>query len=265
MDVEVEAMRPCRAADANDGVPAASNPGLRLTWEFSVDGAPAGDWSWSDDASPPLDRLTPIRQPHSSEHHRHVPATVYSMTNGDFVSLESGLEHDLVRRLDRDPAVVRILPQPFRLRWSGSVEGTHTPDILSLHSDGAPTVWDVRAPDQQDDDFLAESAVLRQACPLVRWRYELFAGMGEIERLNMLWLNGFRRKPPWAFRCEDLVLLAVGPGGSTMAGVFSHDDGSGELISTMWHLLWCNKLQIDTAAPWTLNTIVTLGQECADD
>lgn len=257
-------MRSCRAADAIDGVPAASSSGLCLAWDFSVDGGTATEWSWPDDAPPPLGQLTPVRQPQSSEHHRHVPATVYSMTNGDFVSLESGLEHDLVRRLDRDPAVSRILSQPFTLRWSGSVKG-HTPDILSVHTDSAPTVWDVRGPERQDDDFLAASTVIRQACTLVGWRYELFAGMDEIERLNMMWLTGFRREPSWAYRCEEQVRRAVGPGGSTMANIFSHDDGSGELISTLWHLLWRNELHIDMTVSWTLDTIVTLGKERTDD
>ena len=264
MDVEVGAMRSCRAADVIDGVSAASGSGLRLAWDFSVDGEPATEWSWPGDAPPPLDQLTPVRQSQSSEHNRHVPATVYSMTNGDFVSLESGLEHDLVRRLDRDPTVSRILPQPFTLRWSGCAQG-HTPDLLSVNVDGTPTVWDVRGPERQDDDFLAATEVTRQACAMVGWRYEHFAGMDKIERLNLLWLNGFRRSPPWSSRRKDQVRLSVGPGGAAMAVVFSHDDGSGELISTMWHLLWCNELHIDMTVRWTLDTIVTLGKERSDD
>ena len=36
------------------------------------------------------------------------------------------------------------------------------------------------------------------------------------------------------------------------------DDGSGELISTVWHLLWRGALDIDMTAPWTLTTAVAL-------
>jgi hypothetical protein len=105
VDVEVEAMRPCRAAgDVGGG--SANSIDMQLTWTFRVGTDPRAEWSWPALGAPPLSRLAPVRQPRSSEHNRHVPVTAYSMTNSDFVSLESGLEHDLVRRLDRDQAVL---------------------------------------------------------------------------------------------------------------------------------------------------------------
>lgn len=258
-------MRRNRNTDIRDGVPAANGTDVRLTWEFSIAGEPPEQWSWSERGTPPLDQLGPVRRPRSSEHHRHVPVTAYSITNGGFVHLESGLEHDLFRRLERDSTAVRIVAQPFELSWNGSETGSHTPDLLTTRADGVPTVWDVRPPEEQDQDFCEKSAITRQACTLVGWHYEVFAGMEEIERLNMLWLYGFRRKPAWAGRHEIQVCVAVGPGGCTLADVFAHDDGSGELISTMWHLLWCNELHIGMKVRWTLGTVVTLGKERADD
>lgn len=258
MDVEVEAMRPGRVVGVGDGAPTANGTDVHVRWTFRVGAEPPRVWSWRDRGAPPLDQLAPVRQPQSSEHNRHVPVTAYTMTNGDFVSLESGLEHDLVRRLDRDQTVLRIVAQPLTLSWSGSEPGNHTPDLLSVHADDAPTVWDVRAIDQQDQHFDVRSAMTREACTLVGWSYEIFAGMDDLERLNMMWLNGFRRAPPWAGRLQEQIYAAAGCDGATLASIFAHDDGSGELISTVWHLLWRGALYIDMMAPWTPTTAVTL-------
>jgi hypothetical protein len=262
-DVEVEAMRPGQVDDVGhvdgDNAATASGTGMPVRWTFRLPPQPPMVWSWPKGGAPPLDQLGPVRRPRSSEHNRHVPVTAYTMTNGDYVSLESGLEHDLLRRLDRDPSVLRIVAQPLTLSWRGSEPGSHTPDLLTVHAGAAPTVWDVRAVDKQDQHFETTSTLTRQACTSVGWSYQVFAGMNDLERLNMMWLNGFRRAPPWASRHEGAILAAAGRDGATMASVFAHDDGSGESISTVWHLLWRGVLDVDVTAPWTPATGVTLG------
>ena len=256
-------MRPGRVDDVGhgdgDSTATASITRVPVRWTFRLGSAPPSVWSWPKGSAPPLDQLAPVRRPRSSEHNRHVPVTAYTMTNGDFVSLESGLEHDLLRRLDRDPSVLRIVAQPLTLSWRGSEPGSHTPDLLAVHAGAAPTVWDVRATDRQDQQFDTKSALTRQACASVGWGYQIFAGMDDLERLNMMWLNGFRRVPPWASRHEERARAAAGCAAATLATVFAHDDGSGELISTVWHLLWRGALDIDLTASWTPATRVTLG------
>jgi hypothetical protein len=44
--------------------------------------------------------------------------TAFAMTNDDHVWLESGLEHDLLRKCDRHPDVEWLVSQPFRLAWA---------------------------------------------------------------------------------------------------------------------------------------------------
>ncbi len=237
----------------------ASGPRVPVRWTFRLGSAPPSVWSWPKGGAPPLDQLAAVRRPRSSEHNRHVPVTAYTITNGDFVSLESGLEHDLLRRLDRDPTVRRIVAQPLRLSWREAEPRSHTPDLLTVHADATVMVWDVRAVDKQDQQFHTKSALTRQACASVGWGYEVFAGMDDLERLNTMWLNGFRRAPPWASRHEEAIRAAAGWDGATLATVFAHDDGTGELISTAWHLLWRGVLDIDVTAPWTPATTVTLG------
>jgi hypothetical protein len=47
-----------------------------------------------------------------------VPVTAFSTTTNSQVALESGLEHDLLRKLDRMSSVVWLVGQPLELRWS---------------------------------------------------------------------------------------------------------------------------------------------------
>ena len=71
-------------------------------------------------------------------------------------------------QLDRDPTVLRIVAQPLTLSWRGSEPGSHTPDLLTVHAGAAPTVWDVRALDKQDQQFETKSALTRRVCAVGR-------------------------------------------------------------------------------------------------
>jgi hypothetical protein len=186
------------------------------------------------------------------------------MTNAGFVPLESGLEHDLLRRIDRDPSVVRLVSQPFELSWRRPKSSSHTPDLLAAHRDGAVTVWDVRPLEEQDDDFRAKSGIARAACARVGWRYQLFNGLGETERLNLLWLHGFRCRPVWADRVEEAIQTAARQPNATLGDLFVCDDGTGECKSVVWHLIWCGRLAIDLTIPWDLPTPVTIGSEVTE-
>lgn len=234
------------------GALASCAPGL--TWTFKLQGC-AVVWLWQRSGAPPLSGLEPVRRPVVSTFSRHVAVTAYSMSNGAAVPLESGLEHDLFRRLDRDRGISRLVSQPFRLAWKGS-PGRHIPDLLTVGVDGQVTVWDVRAPEKQDDEFKIQSEITHTACTAVGWRYEVFGGMDQTERLNLMWLNGFRRKPPWADHYEHRIIELASKRGATLGDLFGVDTGSGELKSTVWHLIWNGSLMIDGRARWGLHTPV---------
>jgi hypothetical protein len=190
--------------------------GTRLTWFLRVHSGVEVDWNWRQHGTPPVEQLAPVRMPRSSASNRHIPVSAYSITNGGVVHLESGLEHDLVRRLDRDRGIVQMVSQPLRLSWTTPEAASHTPDLLTVHDDSAVTVWDVRAREEQDDDFRTKSAVTRDGCAAVGWHYEVFTGLSGTERLNLLWLHGFRRKPAWADRFEEEIRRAAGSGIATL-------------------------------------------------
>lgn len=253
-EMEVEEMTSYRSTE----FPRSGDSGPSLKWLLHIRGAGVIEWSWCERGDPLVDELMPIRTPRSSMSNRHIPVSAYAMTNAAVLQLESGLEHDLVRRLDRDPTISRMVTQPVRLQWTGIEQTTHTPDLLTVDAPGVVTVWDVRAVDQQDDDFRVKSRLTLSACTAVGWRYEVFTGLEERERLNLLWLHGFRRKPLWNDRHEDVIRTMATTGNLTLGNLFRADDGSGELKSVVWHLLWKGDLQIDMDAHWTLHTAVSL-------
>lgn len=221
-----------------------------VTWWFRPDAEPKPvAWDWVGRGAPYLLGLRSVRRPRSGDRSRHVPVRAYSVTNQTALQLESGLEHDLVRVLDRDPGVVWLVPQPCRLdlRIEG-VKRPHVPDLLSVGSDRSVTIWDVRPAAQMDDRFNADAAATGTACGERGWRYEVFAGLDQTYRLNLLWLQGFRHQREWHIsQLQRLRDLAGSGTPLTVSDVLEADDGSGELVSTMWHLVWSGEIALDLA------------------
>lgn len=164
------------------------------TLGLQLSGATAArQWGLADEL-PAVARWRPVRMPRSNAHGRHVPVRAYSITMDAHLSVESGLEHDLVRVLDRDPCVDLILPQPCRFRFGNQTE--HVPDLLSRDSKGALTLWDVRTPRRMDEAFHSFADRTRDLCRALGWGYELFSGLDDVARMNLLWLNGYRHARP---------------------------------------------------------------------
>lgn len=208
--------------------------------------------------------LESVRMTRASRRARHIPVTAFSMTNGDHVWLESGLEHDLMRRCDRDPNVAWLVSQPFRLSWAEPTLGSHTPDLLTVGVEGQVTVWDARRLDEQDDDFRMHADVARRCCGAVGWSYEVFSELTTIERVNLLWLHGFRQRPAWMNLHVELIRYVASDVGASLGDLFDHDDGSGELKSMVWHLVWGGQLNVDLATSITEESRVTVNEEYWD-
>lgn len=227
-------------------------------WTVALAGAQT-TWDWSS-GNPDPRSMGPVRRPRSTSASRHIPVEAYSTTTGGPVRLESGLEHDLLRWLDRSAEVVWLVAQPVRLtfRLTGAPRPVaHTPDLLSLAADGTTTVWDVRELKRQNDKFTVMARLTRDACHRVGWQYRVFGGLDEIARLNGMWLHGFRRPQPW-YPQGWAALTVLVAGGCTIETVRSADSGAGHLVSTMWHHLWAGDLTADLLAPLTDGTFVRL-------
>ncbi|UAL29912.1 TnsA-like heteromeric transposase endonuclease subunit [Nocardioides rotundus] len=204
-------------------------------------------------------QLQSYRRPASGSGSRHVPVRAFSYTIGAYLALESGLEHDLLRRLDRDPSVTWLVSQPFALGWDVAARRTrksHVPDLISLASDGAVTVWDVKSPEGAASSKFAEvREVSRQACEERGWGYEVFTGLGPTHRHNLLWLHAYRRRQPWVDHYED-DLIAACDGGAKL-GDLVRARRSHEYLAAIWHLIWAGHLKVDLAQRLTGASEVT--------
>jgi hypothetical protein len=109
----------------------------------------------------------------------------------------------------------------------------HVPDLLSTDADGAVTLWDVRNPRRLDEEFTLQSDRTRSVCAADGSRYEVLTGLGEVERLNLLWLHGYRRRPKWQGGVEAAILAAAAGHGVVLDDLFALDDGSGRTKSSV--------------------------------
>lgn len=235
-------------------------------WFVSVEEAgQRAEWNWDALGAPDPRDLLQSRRPRSGDFSRHMPRGARSITTGGILWLESGLEHDLVRWADRRPDVTWLVAQPALLHFP--VPGrrrsiTHTPDLLTQHADGSVTAWDVRPDARQDELFARKAELTRAECKHRGWRYEIFSGLPTATRMNLLWLAGYRRSMPWHDRCLP-QLQGLSRNGATVRDVLAADDGSGELIATMWHLIWSGQLQCDMDEPIRSETPLTWSDSVA--
>ncbi len=133
------------------GVAAPETQSVDPEWSFAVEGLIVPCWDWG--AGPPdVQGLGSVRKVRSSTYSRNVPVHAFSMTTGAELTLESGLEHQLMMLLDRDRGVSWMVAQPFLLRWSP--KKSHYPDLLSEGVDGSVTVWDVGGVIPSEQHFL---------------------------------------------------------------------------------------------------------------
>ncbi|WP_370643414.1 TnsA-like heteromeric transposase endonuclease subunit [Micrococcus sp. ACRRV] len=218
-------------------------------WEFSQAGEPI--LCNAPEHLPDLSSLSSVRRFRSSPRSRHIPVDAFSATMGAPVRLESGLEHGLLLHLDRDRSVTWLLPQPACLHFTDAdgKRRRHVPDLLSLDRDGNVCLWDARPSRRQDERFL-EAARATQACArLLGWDYRIHTGHGPAYEANLRWLSAFRAPKPWYREAEERLARLLTSGPRCVTAVFSVDDGSGELISGLWHHVWAGRVAADLDSP----------------
>ncbi len=230
----------------NEGHPRAA------VWSFDLGD---GVIPWVGSAPPDVRSLRSVRRIRSRSGAGHVPTHAYSTTTGGHLRLESGLEHDLVRDLDRDPSVVWLVAQPARLRLAGSDAGGigAVPDLLSLSDGGQVTVWAVRPTGRQDEKFAGHVEQIRDGCAQFGWTQRVFAGMNPTRRSNLMWLDGYRRTMPW-YRAAREHLFHATEGAITFGDVLDVDGGEGHVVSAVWHAVRHGVLECDLDEPFTQDT-----------
>ena len=218
-------------------------PADEPSWSFRTGSGVAKVWDWAEGA-PEVGALRPFRSPQSGAASRHVPVRAYSATVRDHLCLESGLEHDLLRYVDRLPGLTAAVPQPAQLRWPGDVDGAnpHVPDLLTLADSGEVTIWDAKSKRAAErEQFQATTELTASACAAVGWRYEVFTGLSGVHRHNLLWLHSYRTLPDWTANCRDGVIASVADG-TTLGLLLDADE---QTVAVVWHLIWSGELVVD--------------------
>lgn len=243
-------------SDATRPQPAAVGRVTMWTFRFAEGPTP---WDWA--SGPPDPRLLlSIRTPKSTEKSRHIPVQAHSMTLGGAIRVESGLEHDLVRELDRDPDVTWMVSQPCRLRLaprSGRAR-VHTPDLLTVDRGGAVAIWDARPLQRQDEKFRESSELTARACSEIGWGYRVFDGGDRVRRYNIRWITAYRMPMPWYANAEKELIEISSAGDATVSSVLRSDRGAGHLTSAMWHYIWTGRLVVNLDQPLTRATPITV-------
>lgn len=156
--------------------------------------------------------------------------------------------------MDRDASVSWIVAQPVQLHAPGR-RMSHVPDLLTVAGAGSVTLWDVRPAPRVDELFERVAVFTAEACAEVGWGYSVFTGLGSRPRsLNYRWLHESRRPQPWhATTAPRIESLLVG-GAHTIGEIMAAEDGSGELTSTLWHLIWAGVVGCDLDQPLRATT-----------
>jgi hypothetical protein len=170
-------------------------------------------------------------------------------TTGGVLLLDSGLEYELARELDRDRDVTWIVSQPAQIIFPDGTK--HVPDILAEHADGHVVIWDARPVARRDDCFSLVAALTKDACDDLGWSYELYGGGENARSLNLAWLTCFRRPPRWPHHAAQMLILEEAAAPTTVSALMKLDSGDGHAIALMWHMMWSGELIVDPDAPIT--------------
>ncbi|ROR55124.1 hypothetical protein EDD41_2378 [Luteococcus japonicus] len=214
-------------------------------WVIKTRGA-LRQWRWCVDGAPPLQEMQPCRDFVARALSKHLPASPFCTTTGDLVPVESGLEADLLRAVDCDPAIRWLVSQPLKLRWPDGSH--HTPDLLTVTAHGDVTVWDVRPEHRQDSRFRAVAEKTAEACRSVGWGYEVFSDEHERRRLNLQWLSHSRRLPAGTRSIADQMLAELDSEPVPLRRLFTGSEADLRL-RVAWHLIWTGALDCDLDEP----------------
>mgnify|MGYP001161912600 FL=1 len=262
-DESVAQKRRCRRVDESIShackrpAPVVLAPDLGVEWLFDV-GADLAVWPWAE--RPDVTQLRRTRTPRVKARSGHIPVFAFCVTTGTHLRLESGLEHDLVRELDRRPDVSWLVAQPCLLRLPAKRRGRrleHTPDLLVRHDDGTIRLWDARPASRQDDDFTLKVRLTKEACAEVGWAHEVFSGWSRVRRVNLMWIHAYRRPMPW-YAGSLRLIREYFEGDGTIGDVLGLDAGGGHVISAMWHGIWSGQIECDLDRPLKRKTRIVI-------
>lgn len=189
---------------------------------------------------------------------KHYSGTYWSATMQAHVIYESRLELARLLFADFDPAVTRIIAQPFLM--TTRVEGAdrkHIPDFLLLTRRG-PVVVDVKPARRLSHPDVAFTFGWSRAVIEDRgWGYEVWSEPAAAHLENVRFLAGYRRR--WLF--DPAILDALGEAdldGVALGDAFAAVPGFEPALvrASVFHLLWTGRLATDLDQPLSPDHVV---------
>ncbi|WP_226921115.1 TnsA-like heteromeric transposase endonuclease subunit [Georgenia subflava] len=165
------------------------------------------------------DALAPARTPSAESWKINRPGIAWCDSTRQLVECESGLEMLVVHQLDFEGGLLSIATQPFRLHMAVSAIGEssvvrHVPDFFVTMADGSRVVIDVHrvyrpAGERSREVFDATGGL----CDAIGWKYRLITEPSGHYRQNLLFISGYRARPPHAEQVltTAVTVLAAGP------------------------------------------------------
>lgn len=142
------------------------------------------------------DQFSQVREfpRYPGQHHR--TCEYMSVTTGDYIGCESGLERRIAQVLDFEPEVVNIISQPFGVHVRADGDPL-VPDFMVDDRSGARRVIDV-CPEEfvRKERRTVGFQFKRAACELLGWEYEILTEPPAAVGDNVASLAAFRFPPP---------------------------------------------------------------------
>lgn len=152
-----------------------------------------------------FERLQPVRMSKAYPGRKHYSGVYWARTTGRHHWFESLYEKSALTALDRDPTVVEIATQPFKLSWA-ALGRFHFPDVLARRGDGSMLVVDVRPRERihhRDEEVFAITSAWAAMLGL---DYRLFADLTKVQDWNLRLLAGYRYE---RWKCTAAVADAL--------------------------------------------------------
>lgn len=186
-----------------------------------------------------LSRVAPVRISKAYPGRKNYSGVYWARTTGRHHWFESLYEKTALTAIDRNPSIVDIATQPFKLAWLRE-HRSHFPDILAKRADGSMIVVDVRPREQIKDRDREVFAMTCAWATSLGMDYRLFADLTKVQDWNLRLLAGYRYAR-WACPPGIAESLAVRKGEvRTLAGWLSLFEGTetpakGLLLAAIWH------------------------------
>lgn len=202
-----------------------------------------------------LSRIAPIRMSKAYPGRMNYSGVYWSATTSRHHWFESLYEKTALAALDRDPAVVDIATQPFKLCWS-RLGMTHFPDFLIRRSDGSRLVVDARPRRRikaRDAELFGVTAAWAASLEM---DYRLFADLTKVQDWNIRLLSGYRH-PRWVCPVQVAETLIARQGEArTIRDWEPLLDGTGSparglVLAAIWH----GALEVDLAHRLEFETV----------